>query len=132
MVLRLDPDISPEERSMALFRVSLKDKDHLKRWIEKSGRRWMIFEALDLVDALSWPDGVSLLMELIAAYRDHRMAIASGDFETQIDPTLGKEIKVPVMKTEMLEVAELDRAIRALIGQVTSKDPTWSLNNPPM
>ncbi|MCK4858399.1 MAG: hypothetical protein KAT58_10550, partial [candidate division Zixibacteria bacterium] len=107
MVLRLNPDMSPEERSMALLRVAIKDKDHLKRWLSESGRRWMVFDALDLVDSLTWPEGVLALMEIIAAYREYRMGIESGNFELQVDPTLGKEIKVPIMKDELLEIAEL-------------------------
>ncbi len=132
MVKRLDPDMSMAERAQALLNVSIKSPDHLKRWLQQSGRRWMVFDALDLVDALSWPEGVRALMELIAAYREHRGGIESGNYETQRDPTLGKEIQVPIMKTDLLEVAELDRAIRALITQATKQDPTWSLDKPPM
>lgn len=132
MIKRLDPTMSPEERSMALLRVAIKDKDHLKRWLQESGRRWMVFDALDLVDSLTWPEGVLALMEIIAAYREYRMTIESGNFETQVDPTLGQEVNVPIMKTDMLDVAELDRAIRALIGQATARDSTWSLDNAPM
>ena len=132
MVKRLAPDMSMEERSEALLRVAIKDKDHLKRWLQESGRRWMIFDSLDLVDALSWPDGVLALIELIAAYREHRMGIESGNHEEQTDPTLGKKIMVPIMKNEVLEIAELDRAIRSLITQASTRDPTWSLDNPPM
>lgn len=132
MVKRLNPNMSMEERAMALLNVSIKSKDHLKRWLQASGRRWMVFDSKDLVDSLSWPEGITVLMEMIAAYREHRGGIASGEVENQTDPTLGKDIKVPLMKTDALEVAELDRAIRALIGQVTAKDPKWSLSNPPM
>lgn len=132
MVWRLDPTITPEDRAQALLNVAIKSPDHLKRWLQASGRRWMVFDALNLVDSLKWPEGVMALIEIIAAYRDYRGGIQSGNFEKQKDPTLGKDIRVSIQKTDHLEVPELDRAIRAMIGQITAKDPNWSLDKPPM
>jgi len=48
------------------------------------------------------------------------------------NPVTKEQVKVPQMKEETLEVEELDRVIRYLIGQVTEKDPTWKLENPPL
>ncbi|OGO08158.1 MAG: hypothetical protein A2Y61_00300 [Chloroflexi bacterium RBG_13_60_13] len=122
-------DMSAQERIEAITRVSMKDKSHLKRWLEASGRAWLVFNAIDLVDALSWPDGVDVLMQVVACYKDHRAGIETGRFEEQVDPTLGKMVRVPIYKGEPLEVEELTRAIRALVGQIKEKDPTWTLES---
>lgn len=113
-------------------RISIKDPGHLKRWLDATGRRYLIFDALDLVDALSWPSGVDSLMGLVAAYDGHRRSLETGRHERVIDPTLGKEIEVPVFKTEVLELEELDRCIRFLIKLAKEKDGSWMLTNPPL
>lgn len=129
-IVDLHPDLSPQARIEALARVSLKDPGHLKRWLAASGRMWLVFNSVDLVDALKWPDGVDALMQIIACYRDHRASIETGRHEQQVDPTLGREVQVPIFKGEGLEAVELDRAIRALIEQLRGKDPTWPLEKP--
>ncbi len=69
-------------------------------------------------------------------YRDHRRAIATGRYETQkhVNHVTGKEVEVevPVYKDETLEIEELDRAIRHLIGLASEKDPSWKLSNAPL
>lgn len=130
--LELEPGLSVDERVKRLFNVSIKNKDHLKKWLEASGRRWLVFEALDLVDALPWTEGVDDLMRVVACYRNHRSQIPTGRVEVQKDPTLGKQVEVPTMKTDLLEIEELDRCIRNLIRQASEKDPTWKLDNPPL
>lgn len=124
--------MSKEEMSQAKMRVAMQSVEHLKRWLEASGRRWLVFPAMELVDALPWPSGVEALMQIVAAYRDHRAAIPSGRTEKIFDPVSHEELVIPVMKGETLEVAELDRAIRYLIGQITERDSSWKLENPPM
>jgi len=91
----------------------------------------VIFDAIDLVQGLPWPDGVDDLIRVVTYYREYRQTIPSGRFEVQVDPTLGREIHVSVPKSEVLEVYEMDRLIRWLVGQITEKDPTWKLENPP-
>ena len=142
MTKLLEPDVirnmSAIERSEAQLRVAMQSPQKLKQWIEATGRTWMVFNAIDLVDALPWPPpgakepvGIDYLMMIIQCYRDHRAAMETGDFETIKNPN-GVEHKVAIMKGELLELPELDRAIRFLIGQATEKDPAWTLNNPPM
>lgn len=123
--------MSSQERSEAQMRVSMQHPEHLKSWLVASGRRWLVINALELVDALPWPAGVDAFLQIVAAYRDHRGAMPSGRMEVIAHPN-GESITVPVMKGETLEVEELDRAIRYLIGQITAKDSTWKLENPPM
>jgi hypothetical protein len=129
------PDIkgmTAEERMAAVLRTSITSPDHLKRWLEQSGRRWLVLDSVQLVEALPWPDGVSALAQILAALRDHRFAIPTGEFETQYDSEKKCDVRVPLHHTEQLEVCELDRAIRYLIGQITEKDSAWSLENQPL
>ena len=126
----LTEEIPLEERSKRLFRVAIKDAEHLKKWLEKSGRTWIVLNCTELVDALPFPDGLDAFMQIIACYRDHRRGVPTGEIEVQTDPTLGKEIQVPLMKDENLSVVELDQAIRYLISQVTELDPDWSIERP--
>jgi len=114
-------NMSTIERSEAQMRVAMQSPEKLKKWVRESGRQWLVFNTLELVDALPWPEGVGTLMQLIACYRDHRATLETGEYEE-----IGGQ-QVPVMKGEYLEVAELDRAIRYLIGKVTEKDPSWTL-----
>ena len=108
------------------IRTAIQTPDHLLKWLEASGRRWLVFSGVDIAKGLPWPHGHEALQQIIDAYRDHRRVQDSGHTEV-IDG-----VAVPVMKTEMLEIEELDRAIRYLIGQATEKDPTWKLENPPL
>jgi hypothetical protein len=130
-IIDLHSDMTPEERIEAIANVSMKDKQHLKRWLQASGRTWMVFNSLELVDSLRWPDGIDILMQLIARYRDHRASLETGRYETQRHPTTGEEIQVPISKGEVLEPEELDRAIRALVTQMKERDPTWTLEKTP-
>jgi len=125
-VVNLHPDMSSQERIEAIARTAMPDKAHLKRWLEASGRQWLVFNALDLVDSLKWPDGIDVLMQVIACYRDHRATIETGRFEKQVDPVKGKEVEVPIYKGEALEVEELTQALEALVAAMKEKDSTWT------
>lgn len=137
--------MSPVERSEALMRVAMKSKEHMKRWAVQSGRPWLIFDTCELIDAL--PDvpppaegekpeigPLELLLQFVACYRDHRACIPSTTGETvqQKDPGTGKITETPKTKTETLEVVEMDRLVRWLVGQITEKDPSWSLERQPL
>jgi len=124
--------MTSQERSEAQMRVAMQSPEHLKRWLEASGRRWLVLDAMALVEALPWPAGVEAFLQIVAAYRDHRAVQPSGRLEVIFNPVTKERVKVPQMKEETLEVEELDRVIRYLIGQVTEKDPTWKLENPPL
>ena len=104
--------------------LGLSTPDQLKQWLQKTGRRYMVLDSCDLVDALvgayGWPDGAVLIQEVVARYRDHR--VKSGE----TDPVSG------VVKGDALTVTELDRAIRQLIGDVTNLDPSWDLTKMPL
>jgi hypothetical protein len=103
-------NMSKQERAMAQLNVAMKSKEHLLEWTKQSGREWLVLNAREVIEALPWPDGHEALQQVIMCVRDHRWG-------------QGKE--------EGATVIELDRAIRFLIGKVTSQDPNWSLENPP-
>lgn len=118
-------DLTPEERMAAVLRTRMSSPAKLIEWLEASGRTWIVFNARQFVEAQAWPDGVSAFMQCVAAYRDHRSTIPTGDTETI------EGVTVPKFHTEALTVTELDRVIRYLISQASSLDPTWSLERDP-
>jgi hypothetical protein len=111
-------------------RTAMKSPEHMKQWLDASGRRWLVFNAIELVDALPWPDGHDILGQVVACYRDHRRVIETGRTERLKNPDTGEQAEVPVYKTEFLEKEELDRAIRYLVAQMMQLDPAWSLEQP--
>lgn len=127
----LRPDIQGldcKEKYDCVQRVSMSDPQHLKSWLRETGRRWLIFDALELVDSLPFPGGVDSLIQLIACYRDHRRAIVTGRIESLLDPTLGVPVEVPVAKGENLELDEMEQVVRYLIRQIVERDPAWRLD----
>lgn len=120
----------PVEISEAQMRTAMRSPSHLREWLEKSGRQWLIFNGIHLVEALPWPDGAEVLMQLVACYRDHRAVLDTGEVKTEIDPKTKKEYQVAVYHPETLTFTELDRAIRYLVNQITELDPSWKLTNP--
>jgi len=111
--------------------TAMKDQDHLKRWLSGTGRQFIVLNSGDLVDAL-WGvgDAVDLLIQLLAIYRDHRAAQPSGRVERVREPVSKEMVEIPIPKGEKLELAEIDRCIRWLIGQASALDPEWSLDHP--
>lgn len=47
-MVELEPGLSLQEQSERLLRVSLSSPEQLKEWLEKSGRKWLVFNALEL------------------------------------------------------------------------------------
>jgi hypothetical protein len=109
--------------------TAMRSPTHMEAWLESSGRKWLVLNSVDLMKALTWPDGVNILMQVIAAYRDHRLTQPSGRTEIIAD-ALGHKTEVPIVKTDVLEVEELDRAIRYMAARMLEIDPKWSLENP--
>jgi len=123
--------MSEIEISQAQIRTAMKSQTMLIEWLEKSGRRWVTFNSRHLVDALPWPEGVESFMQIVAAYRDHRSILETGDVETIKNPD-GTSYTKSVLYGETLHIAELDRCIRYLIGQASNLDPDWSLEGEPL
>ena len=124
----------PGSEGMALsqeqINTAMQSPEHLRQWLDASERRWIVFNGIDLVEALPWPHGVELFMQLVMIYRDHRRAIWTGREKNVLDRVSGKEVTVKVYKGEKLEVEELDRAIRYLTAQILELDPSWSIEKP--
>lgn len=110
--------MSPAERTEARQRVAMESPAHLKAWLEASGRRYLVMDALELVDSLPWPGGVEALMQIIACYRDHRATIPTGRTEKMIDPATKRELEIPIFKGEVLEVEELPQVLAYLTNQL--------------
>ena len=112
-------------------RTAMKDPEHLKRWLNATGRNYVFFKSEDLIDALSWPKGVEAFIAIIDAYRAHRRTIAT---ETAPCPNMkrhellrtasgassvcslcnNKDEVVTRTKGELLESDEIDAAIVTL------------------
>lgn len=113
-------EMSAVQRSEAAMRVAMQSPQQLRKWLHESGRRWLVFDALELVEALPWPHGVQNLIDTIACYRDHRAAIPSTtgamveQKDPHADPSKPRMIQVPVTKPETLESAELEQCIAYL------------------
>lgn len=120
------------ELSEEQLRTAMKSQEHLKKWVEESGRRWLVLNGAHLVDALPWPSGVEALMQVIACYRDHRAALDTGETQLVENPITKEMAEVPMYYPETLTLTEYDRAIRWMVGQVTEIDPDWKLTNEPL
>ena len=92
--------------------VAMASPDHLKEWLIKSKRRYLVIDAIELVDSLPWPEGVEALMQIINVYRQHRAGIPTGNTEVIDGAT------VAIMKGEGLEPSEIMEAIDFLRAQV--------------
>lgn len=117
--------------------VAMRDRDHLKRWLQETGRRYIVLDGHDLVDALWDVDGaMDALLSVLAMYRDHRRAVPSGRVERTTEPMTGAQVEVTLFKDETLELDELDRAIRFLINLASLEaqhiGEPWSLDNNPL
>jgi hypothetical protein len=123
------PDLALSQEQL---NTAMRSPVHLKQWLDATHRRWLVFNAVELMDALPWPSGVDAFMQVVMAYRDHRRTIESGRTELVEEPLTGERVEVPVYKDEGLEVEELDRAIRYLVGQIREKRPEWSLEQASM
>lgn len=120
------------EMKLSKFRTSIKSTQHLKQWLEDSNRHWLVFDGLDLVDSLDFPSGISSLIDIICKYTAYRNTKVSGRLETMKHPITGETINALLPKTDTLEIEEIDRCVRYLIGLASQLDSTWNLNNPAM
>jgi SAM-dependent MidA family methyltransferase len=126
-------DAAPDRTlSQEQLNTAMRSPTHLKQWLEATHRRWLVFNAMELMDALPWPSGVEAFMQVVMAYRDHRRTIDSGRTELVEEPLTGEQVEVPVCKDENLEVEELDRALRYLVAEIRAKMPAWSLERAPL
>lgn len=127
------PSTDPRVRlSHAAMATAMKSPQHLKQWLDASGRRWLVFSGHDLIESLTYPEGHEMLMLIVAAYRDYRRTIETGVIEEMVHPDTRQKVAVPLTKGELLETDELDRAIRYLVAQMYERNPSWSLESEPL
>lgn len=94
-------------------RVAMKSKEHLKDWLQKTGRGFIVFNAMDLVDSLSWPGGARALQEILHTYREHRRQLPAGGVEVvEVD---GEKVEIPKMKDEGLTKSEERRVVNQIV-----------------
>jgi hypothetical protein len=116
--------------------TAIKDPGHLKRWLIESKRQWVMLKSEDLVDALPWPDGVDILMQVIEAYRQHRVGVPV-DYAPCPKLKVHQKGRVCELcsnagevivrsKSDLLEVDEMKEACVWLINQILEKDKSWN------
>lgn len=119
-----------------LDRVSIKSAAHLKAWLIASGRQFIVFPSGDLVDALPWPGGVEALIQIVEAFRQHRVSLgvewaacpraALHRAGQTCDICRNQNQIVARTKTDALELDEMKAAAVFLLNQVREKEPTWN------
>lgn len=111
----------------AMDNVTLKGKDQLKRWLVDTGRRYLVFDSLQLVDSLSFPEGISILQGLIKTYSDYRSGIPTGKKRVEKNPVNGEDCEVDVMHTDTFTAEELEEVFKFVIKQIIEIDPNWRI-----
>lgn len=127
--MREERKLSEVELSERQMRVAMTDRTHLKQWLRESGRSWVIFDSDHLVDALPWPDGVEVFIQLVACYRDYRATVETGETQQVTNPETGRLEEMPFFHPETLTLVEMERAIQWLIQQIRDIDPNWDLSS---
>lgn len=108
----------------------MKDLEHFRRWIQATSREFLILHSKDLIDSLTFaPENLEIVQQIISCYRQHRGQIAY-DTRREQEPTTGEWIDVPVFKDDRLVLAEKDRLVRQLIGELKDVLPDWSIDQP--
>ena len=126
------PTLDPKELKEAQLRVAMTDLNHFRDWLTASGRDFLTFKSADLPAALEHaPENLLLVQQLVSAYTQHRMGIVY-DSRTEIEPTTGEPIQVPVAKDDRLTPAEKDRVVRQLVTELVDQIDGWSLDGEPL
>ena len=112
--------------------IAIADPAHLKRWLQETGRRFLVMRTDDLVDSLPWPHGVEALIQIIEAYKQRRQTVAADNGpcpwpggngvttplgHAKCDFCHGSGVVDTRYKTDRLEDDEIDEAIVFLNSQ---------------
>jgi len=125
-------NLNDTDIKQALENISIKSPEHLKKWLIASGRRWLVFDGVDLINSLDYPAGVLSLMQIINSYQAYRSSKMSNRIEKIEHPLTHEIIETALPKCDVLELEELDRCVRYLIGLASTKDINWNINNSPL
>lgn len=136
-----------EELNEAQARVAVQGPEQLKRFLTASGREFIVFNWEELMSALKanlgsflvlksddlvdsvWTaggTGVQAFQQIVAAYRDHRRTIPSGETEAIKNAETGMMVDVATMKGETLTLSEMKSAAAHLAAQIREKEPDWA------
>lgn len=127
-------DQSPAELTRAAERTAMASPTQLKQWLIASGRRYIIFDSDDLVDALPWPGGVEALTQVVECYRQHRCVDIA---EEGPCPSCNGALSGDCMacngvgierryKSDVLELDEMKAVVAYLVERIRKTDPNWS------
>lgn len=114
-------DLTEDHIKEAMESVSLKDKDTLRKWLIETGRRYLIFDTIHLIDALAFPEGIGVLQHLIKAYGDYRRGLPSGDTKEETNEVTGEVCNVPIMLDEVMNREELIE-VHTYIGELIDRE----------
>lgn len=103
-------EMTTEEMKEARDRISLKDKDHLKKWLIESGRKYLIFNSSHFVDALSMED-LEVFQQLLLKYKNYRNTIPTGRYSFENNPITGEKCAVTEMYDELLDPLEFENLL---------------------
>lgn len=101
-----NPELSLQEKLEAIYNTSLRSKEQLRKFLLRTGRKWLVFNAIDLVDSLSWPEGVTTLQAIINCYKEQRC------FENSL-------------RGDQLDLDEIKECVQFLKVLGKEKDPSW-------
>lgn len=115
------------ERLQAQERVAIKSREQLLSFLHESERDWLIFNTRHLIEAIPFPQGVLMMQQIVAWYRNHRAQVGTGRKVPGKHPITGEPIHVEDMHGEALEISEAEQAIRFLLDMIRTRDPSWTL-----
>lgn len=124
--------LTPEEIARRQDITGMKSPEHLQRWLRETRRDYLVFKTGDFLKAIRFPRDAEALMYLVSRYDEYRSRIPSGRTQTVVEPLTKKTVEIPIMKSEVLEVEELDRAIRNFAAMIYEQKPDWSIENTPL
>lgn len=116
-----------QERKEALDNVAIQTREQLIRFLHESERKWLVLNTGHLVEALPFPQGVLMVQQIIAWYRNHRATVGTGRKQTVMDPVSRESIVIEEGHGEALEIREAEDVIRFLLDNIRQRDPTWTL-----
>ncbi|MBN2260702.1 MAG: hypothetical protein JW702_09160 [Clostridiales bacterium] len=106
--------LSPQELAERIQNIALGNKDQLKKWLIESNRRYLIFDAIHLVDSLDLK-GIESFIEIVRMYAQYRCGIDSGYKKIEKN-MMGEDCEVPIFLDEVLSNDEIKRLIAWLNG----------------
>lgn len=119
--------MTEKERVQALASISVTSREQLLQFLHESERDWIILNAKHLVEAIPFPEGVRVVQQIVAWYRDYRAQVGTGRKMPGKHPITGEPVEVEDMHGETLEIREAEHVIRFLLDMIRSRDPTWTL-----